>query len=455
MGKSKKNKNRANNNQSYNGTSLIATKHAKSVVNTAQSTKPATSEKVTTNNSVGKYTSTFTQTKNVTTNKSTETGVTTSKFSTYSYTKPNYNYKGKRNETMFPEFIAICKPTQTELKKILTNKLLESGYSDVISGDGYLYAKGTVPVLLTAHMDTVHKNPVKDFYEYYDEEKKVHIISSPQGIGGDDRCGIYMILDIIKTHKCSVLFCEDEEIGGIGSDKFCRTEFMVDLESLNYLIELDRRDNNDAVFYDCDNDEFTTFIETHTGYKESWGSFSDIGNLSPACKVASVNLSCGYHNAHSTSEYVVMEEMFRTIDVVKKLLDIECKQFEYIESRYVYDNWSGYGYRKNSYTGKGKTYGDYDDYDDYYWWDRYGGYYGDNYDYPSKTKKKEKEEKSLFIQAMDYDGNINTYVSNGTTEDEAFGRFFINNSDMCFNDVFDYEWYDYKVCDDGWFSGCL
>ena len=78
-------------------------------------------------------------------------------------------------------------------------------------------------------MDTVHKETVKDFYEYYDEENERHIISSPQGIGGDDRCGIYMILEILKTHKCSVLFCEDEEAGGIGSEKFCKTEYITEL----------------------------------------------------------------------------------------------------------------------------------------------------------------------------------------------------------------------------------
>lgn len=475
MGKfRRKYKNRKNNNQKYNGTSQVvnAVENTKSDKTNTPSTKP-TNTNANNTTSVAKPTSTFTPTKN--TNAGTGTGTNTGtgttgvgKYSNYSYAKPNYNYKGKKNETMYPEFISICKPTQMELKSILANKLLEAGYTDVISGDGYVYAKGTLPVLLTAHMDTVHKVPVIDFYEYYDEEKKRHIISSPQGIGGDDRCGVYMILEIIKTHKCSVLFCEDEEIGGIGSGKFCKTEFMVDLESMKYLIELDRRDDTDAVFYDCDNPDFTKFIETHTGYKDAFGSFSDIGNLSPACKVASVNLSCGYHNAHSTSEYVVMEEMYRTIDVVKKLLNVECEQFEYIEAKYNYGSLYGYGYgtystksnnnnnKNNTTTKTNRSYGSY--YDDYYYdRDRYYDRYYDNgwnYDYPSKTKKKE-EEKSLLVQVQDENGKINTYVSNGTTEDEAFGKFFINNSDMCFNDVLDYEWYDYKVCEDGWFVGYL
>ena len=190
----------------------------------------------------------------------------TKSFAYYTY-KKNYDRKGKKNQTSYPAFIEICKASQKELKKMLEIVLFEMWYEELITGDGYLYAKGTIPVLLTAHMDTVHKENVKDFYEYYDKEKKQHIISSPQGIGGDDRCGVYMILEIIKTHKCSVLFCEDEEIGGVGSDKFCKTELVKELSELKYLIELDRANGTDAVFYDCDNDDFTKFIEDNTGYK--------------------------------------------------------------------------------------------------------------------------------------------------------------------------------------------
>ena len=212
------------------------------------------------------------------------------------YKEPHI-YKGVKNKTEFTEFVALCKLTQNELKDMLPKKLLESGYKDVISSDGFIYARGEMPILLTAHMDTVHKIPVIDFYEYVDA-KGNHIISSPQGIGGDDRCGVYMILEIIKEYKPYILFCEDEEIGGIGSGKFCRTDFIDELEDMKFLIELDRANEKDAVFYDCDNKEFTKFIEDTTGFVETWGTFSDISNLAPQCNVAAVNLSCGYYHAH-------------------------------------------------------------------------------------------------------------------------------------------------------------
>jgi hypothetical protein len=347
-----------------------------------------------------------------------------SNFGFNSYYKPpvNYDYMGNKNEASsfkVAEFVGLCKRTQKDLKKELEWLLVERGYTDIVNGSGYLYAKGTIPVLLTAHMDTVHQEPVKDFYDYYHEEKKQHIISSPQGIGGDDRCGIYMILEIIKTHNCSVLFCEDEESGGVGSRKFCKTELIEELETMKYLIELDRKGNNDAVFYDCENDDFTKFIEKNTGFKKDYGSFSDISTLSPACKVASVNLSCGYYNAHRTSEYVVMEEMFNTIEVVKKLLDVECEQFEYIEDEYSkYNSWYyGSGYNYNGYSGysgyktKEKTTTPY-----------YDGFYdADDDDYYNRKS----EEKSLLIHVLSSDErSVYTYIANATTKIEAFGKFF-------------------------------
>lgn len=319
----------------------------------------------------------------------------------YYYDRKNYDYKGIKNFSSLPEFVNICKYTQKELKLILEKHLKAFGYKVIIE-NGFIYAKGEIPVLLTAHMDTVHKKRIKNFYEYYDKEKDQHIISSPEGIGGDDRCGIYMILDIIKTHKCSVLFCEDEEIGGIGSMKFCSSEYINDLSEMKYMIELDRANGTNAVFYDCFNEDFMDFIEKNTGYKEAYGSFSDISNLAPKAKVAAVNLSCGYYNAHTTSEYVIIEEMLNTIEVVKNLLEVECEQFEYIE-----DKWS-WGH---------SSYGKYSDYYNY-------------------------ESQLLVLLTVDFiDPKTEEPVHKnftGNNKEEAWGKFFIDNPDICYNEVLDY-----------------
>ena len=251
------------------------------------------------------------------------------------------------NKTTNKQFVDICKRNQKSLKRYLVGKL-EKAYKNVLVGDGYIFTKGDIPVLLTAHMDTVHKECVKEFHE------ENGIIKSPQGIGGDDRCGIYMILKLIeKGFKPYIVFCEDEEIGGVGSNKFAKTELIEELKACKYLIELDRANSNDAVYYDCGNKEFKAFISETIGYKEAIGSFSDISHLSPACDRASVNLSCGYYKAHTTDEYVVLSEMENTIDKVAELLSIDYTKMEAFDYQVCFDYSSFYD-DFYSYSGEGE-----------------------------------------------------------------------------------------------------
>lgn len=57
-------------------------------------------------------------------------------------------------------FETILRLPQMELKKRLKAELKSRGYP-VTDKPGYLYAEGTIPVLLVAHMDTVHRQPVE------------------------------------------------------------------------------------------------------------------------------------------------------------------------------------------------------------------------------------------------------------------------------------------------------
>lgn len=309
------------------------------------------------------------------------------------------------SDTRYADFIDICRMTQDGLKGFLFEVLKLAGY-EAKKGDGWVYAKGEIPILLTAHMDTVHKVQMYEYMEYTDA-KGNHILTSQDGIGGDDRCGIYMILEIIKKgFRPSILFCEDEEIGGVGSNKFIKTEEAKQLEKLNYMIELDRSNSDDAVFYDCDNKDFTKYITDFTGYKKAYGSFSDISTLAPFAGIAAVNLSCGYYNAHTTSEKVSMEEMFHTIDIVSGLLEDETGrkvQFEYIPD--AYSNSSCY-------------YG-------------YDSYYGEWFD-------PDEYIVELQVVYVGKDGKEEEDIIEGYSEADAWTNFFMIHGDICFNDVIDY-----------------
>jgi hypothetical protein len=193
---------------------------------------------------------------------------------------------------------SILKQTQRELKKSLIQELVGLHYSLKVR-KGFIYGKGNIPVLLVAHMDTVHDEPVRTICYSTDG----NILMSPEGIGGDDRAGVYMILEIIRKHKCHVLFCEDEECGCVGAGMFTQSRIV---PKVNYIIELDRRGANDAVFYSCDNPLFTEFV-CGFGFEEAIGSFSDISLIAPHLEVAAVNLSAGYHNEHMTHEHIDLD----------------------------------------------------------------------------------------------------------------------------------------------------
>lgn len=327
-------------------------------------------------------------------------------------------------------FTNICKLSQKDLKVELNKKLVSLGYTEIVDNDGYIFAKGEIPILLTAHMDTVHENLPEEVYITGISGETT--ISSPQGIGGDDRCGVFIILNVVKESelKPSILFCEDEEIGRVGSKKFCKDYAKDDLNFIKYFVELDRTDKNDAVYYSCGNDDFEKFIEDTIGYKKDYGSYSDISELMPHFGIAGVNLSCGYYNAHTTKEFVIFEEMERTIDAVKVLLTTESEQFEYIEKTYA--DWYSYPYYGNRY---GRCYGNYydDDYDDYY-------------SVPKTSKKKlsNKEDYSLKSEVMiyvtycDVYGNEKQGIGVGETKMEALADFMLTYTDVSIDMIYDY-----------------
>ena len=317
------------------------------------------------------------------------------------------------NKKEIKKFQKICRESAKNLK-IWAFKELQQYYSNVVYGDGFIYAKGD-DVLLTAHLDTVHEyNPWKIKVEKV--KGGFTKISSPQGIGGDDRCGVYMIFNILENtdYRPSILFCEDEEIGGIGSEKFCKTEFIDELKELKFFIELDRANAKDVVFYRCGNIEFQMFVTETTSYDEAHGSFSDISHLSPATDVASVNISCGYYKAHTLEEYVMFEEMLASIEAVKRLLNASIKvdKFDYQEEYsfdYGYGYGYGYGYKYDGYTSS------------------VSDIYGMEFSYYNKEGKEEFD-----------------YVD-GDSQMECLGAFLYNHPTLCFDDILDmqaYSWDD-------------
>lgn len=258
-------------------------------------------------------------------------------------------------------------PTQEELFAMLVHEYKDMAY---VRAGSYILVEGEAPILLVAHLDTVHAEPVKHICK----SKGGKILMSPQGIGGDDRCGVYALTSVYTRAEVKpwLLFTCDEETGGHGASAFCKDYHMADLprdlDNLKIIVEIDRKGKNDAVYYDCDNPDFEDYI-TSKGFETDWGTFSDISLIAPSLGVAAVNLSSGYYNAHTLYEYIDRQELNDTIGKVLSIVSDASKAdfpfYEYIEAVYTYSS-SGTCYESEWYT----------------WWKKY-----------TEKRKEEEEEK--------------------------------------------------------------
>lgn len=209
---------------------------------------------------------------------------------------------------------------------------------------GNVYAvKGTSALYpaIACHTDTVHdilppgryaigNDPRSGMWWAYDRiptKDKDGKMSHPYaGIGGDDKCGIYLALNYLRTHETAkAAFFRDEEIGCIGAG-FANSEFFADC---TVVLEGDRRGNDDFVDHvggtEMFGDEFraavTPILKRH-GYDFSWGASTDVATLKgDGLPIVAANMSCGYHNPHCLDEYVKEGELLRAQFLMTEIAD--------------------------------------------------------------------------------------------------------------------------------------
>ena len=224
------------------------------------------------------------------------------------------------------------------------------GYTDIRATDKYILAGGELPVCLCAHMDTVFSQPPRTFY--YDNQQQV--LWSPNGMGADDRAGIYAIIMLLeKGYKPWIVLTDLEEKGGQGADALTLDYVDCPIPDCKALIQLDRQGMDECVFYECANQDFTELIESY-GFQTDIGTFTDISILGPVWEVAAVNLSVGYINEHTYTEHLHCDWLESTIAKVEKML-ADC------------GDWQSYAYiaaeRQSIYNMLGPS-----EYDSQPWW---------------------------------------------------------------------------------------
>lgn len=149
---------------------------------------------------------------------------------------------------------------------------------------------------LVAHIDTV-----------FDTIKEQYTIP----IGYDDRAGVYGCIQMYMKHGCSVLLTDYEESGGKGAHEACDVFYQY-LKNYAFFVELDRRNYLEAVYYNNEPEEFRNIFTT-LGFREAWGTYSDVSTIGFYLNVPCVNLSVGFYKEHTQQEYFQQKALDETM----------------------------------------------------------------------------------------------------------------------------------------------
>jgi len=148
-------------------------------------------------------------------------------------------------------------------------------------------------------------------------------------LGGDDRAGVAVILCALRgllgrdLPPFKALLNVQEETGCRGSSHTVQT-YPHFFEDVVYSITMDRRGNSDlitSIHTKLCSDEFAEALcrDTALPYKPTTGMLADamqIGKLVPNA----VNMSVGYYEPHSPTEYIVVEDWLQVLHAVPALL---------------------------------------------------------------------------------------------------------------------------------------
>jgi len=202
------------------------------------------------------------------------------------------------------------------------------------TGDNFYYP------CVVAHTDTVHNIDVinireEDLKNYQGEIKPslkaYNDFGKPTGIGGDNKCGVFACLELLKelTHLKAAFFVS-EETGCHGSRKadpnfFSDVGYVIQFDApfnwmvSEYCMGVKLFDKSDEFFKICDN----VLTESFQG-RQKYGShpYTDVYALKSKFDFSCINISIGYYNYHTPEEYVVIEDTFNGVDTGKKMIEM-------------------------------------------------------------------------------------------------------------------------------------
>jgi hypothetical protein len=192
---------------------------------------------------------------------------------------------------------------------------------------------------VVSHTDTVHDicNINIDEEQLYNAQGELKLSlkaydnsGDPTGIGGDDKCGVFACLTLLKELPyLKAAFFVSEETGCHGSKK-AKEEFF---KNVGYAIQFDAPENwmitekcFGQVLFDRDSDFFQACdkVLTEGMIKEDMQymvhPYTDVYALRGKFDFSCINFSIGYYDYHTRNEYVVVEDVFNGIEMGRRMI---------------------------------------------------------------------------------------------------------------------------------------
>jgi len=258
------------------------------------------------------------------------------------------------NKEMLKEVLSLPSISGNEsiVRNYIASYAIKNGIKVMVDDKGNIYltkgsdkmTEGEYYPCVVAHMDTVHRShntlieqdlrldiveSINETDKHYNQTTltaKLPGTNTQTGIGGDDKCGVFVCLEMFEEFDIlKGAFFVEEEIGMLGSKEADEDFF----KNVGYAIQFDAPSAN-WITETCSgvklfDEDFKGLIRetlSDGGYsKFSYDPFTDVNQLAQKFDFCCLNLGCGYYRQHTNGEYVIVDEVESAVKVGISLIN--------------------------------------------------------------------------------------------------------------------------------------
>jgi len=252
----------------------------------------------------------------------------------------------KHNIELLKKVLSVPTKTYKEdlMIQFLSKWLTENDIPFFIDDMGNIYATKQNDEIeyfpcVVAHTDTVHELDTINIREMMlpndQNELKLSLKAyndngNPTGIGGDDKCGVFICLELLKElDNVKAAFFVSEETGCHGSNNADKEFF----SNVGYVLQFDAPgnwmvseycmgvklfDKKSEFFNKCDK-VLTEGFNKRNKYQSH--PYTDVYALKKQFDFSCINFAVGYYNYHTKNEYVVIDDVFNSLNIARNMIN--------------------------------------------------------------------------------------------------------------------------------------